>query len=63
MSSESLLYMIATMSVHSPTYMNAAAMATDPVERMKLVMTCSLSFLHACHRFDKPLNPVLGETY
>lgn len=63
MSSESLLYMIATMSVHTPTYMTAAAYATDPIERMKLVMTCSLSFLYTCHRFDKPLNPVLGETY
>jgi len=63
MSSESLLYMIATMSVHAPTYMTAAALATDPVERMKHVMTCSLSFLYTCHRFDKPLNPLLGETY
>jgi hypothetical protein len=63
MSSESLLYMIATMSLHSPLYMNAAAITTEPVERMKLVMTTSLSFLYSCHRFDKPLNPVLGETY
>lgn len=63
MSSESLLLMIATMSVHTPLYMTAAALATDPVERMKLVMTTSLSFLYTCHRFDKPLNPLLGETY
>lgn len=63
MSSESLLYMIATMSIHAPTYMNAAALTTDPVERLRLVITTTLSFLHPCHRFDKPLNPVLGETY
>lgn len=63
MSPESILFMIATMSIHSPLYMNAAALTTDPVQRMKLVMTTSLSFLYSCHRFDKPLNPVLGETY
>ena len=37
-------------------------MATDPVERMKLVLTTSISFLQPCHVFDKPLNPILGET-
>ena len=63
MSADSILLMIATMSLHSPTYMSAAAMATDPVERMKLVMTTSLSFLYGTHRFDKPMNPILGETY
>jgi hypothetical protein len=63
MSNESMLYMIATMSVHSPTYLTAAALATDPLERLKLVITTSISFVYTCHRFDKPLNPVLGETY
>ncbi len=63
MSPESILYMVATMSIHSPLYMNAAALTNDPIQRMKLVMTASLSFLYATHRFDKPLNPVLGETY
>lgn len=42
--------------------MTRAAMATDPVERMKFVLTTSLSFLQPCHVFDKPLNPILGET-
>ena len=37
-------------------------MATDPVERMKFVMTTTLSFLQPCHVFEKPLNPILGET-
>jgi len=63
MSPESILIMVATMSIHSPLYMNAAALTPDPIQRMKLVMTTSLSFLYPCHRFDKPLNPVLGETY
>jgi len=63
MSHQSILYLIATMGIHSPIYMNAAAAATDPVERMKFVMTTSLSFVQPCHIFDKPLNPILGETY
>ena len=45
MSHVSILYLIGTMSIHSPIYMTRAAMATDPVERMKLVLTTSISFL------------------
>ncbi len=41
----------------------AAALAEDPVERMKYVMLCSVAFIGNCHSFDKPLNPILGETY
>ena len=62
MSHQSILYLIATMSIHSPIYMTRAALATDPVERMKFVLTTSLSFLQPCHVFNKPLNPILGET-
>ena len=43
--------------------MNVAAQTKDPVERMKHVMVTSLSFVHPCHIFDKPLNPILGETF
>ena len=63
MSHISILYLIATMSIHTPIYLTRAALATDPVERMKFVLTTSLSFLQPCHVFDKPLNPILGETY
>jgi len=38
-------------------------MIDNPLERMKLVMTQSLSFIYPTHCFDKPLNPILGETY
>ena len=62
MSHQSILYLIATMSIHAPIYMTRAALATDPIERMKYVLTVSLSFLQPCHVFDKPLNPILGET-
>ena len=62
MSHQSILYLIATMSIHSPIYMTRAALATDPIERMKMVLVTSISFLQPCHVFDKPLNPILGET-
>ena len=51
------------MGKHSPLYMNAAAQTSDPVERMKFVITTSLSFVQPSHIFDKPLNPILGETF
>ena len=41
----------------------AAALTRDPVERMKHVITASISFLYPCHSWGKPLNPILGETY
>jgi hypothetical protein len=63
MSHHSILYLIATMGKHSPIYMNAAAQTRDPVERMKFVMVTSLSFVQPSHIFDKPLNPILGETF
>lgn len=63
MANESLLYFISTMNIHAPLYLNAAAQTTDPVERMKFVIVTSLSFVYSCHTFEKPLNPVLGETF
>lgn len=45
------------------TYFNAAAQSKDPVERMKLVIAASFAFLYPCHTWDKPLSPMLGETY
>ena len=45
MSHQSILYLIATMSIHSPIYMTRAALAQDPVERMKMVLVTSISFL------------------
>ena len=44
-------------------YLNAAGMSTDPLFRMKMVMTACIAYLHPCHEWGKPLNPVLGETY
>ena len=43
--------------------MNKAAQTSDPVERMKLVMSANLSWNVYNTIFLKPLNPILGETY
>eukprot|EP00347_Sterkiella_histriomuscorum_P010094 403338699 len=63
MSHKSILEVIATVSCVGPAYLNAAAFATDPVERLKYVMTASIAWMYPTHHWDKPLNPVLGETY
>ena len=44
-------------------YLNYAATVTDPVERMRAVITSTIAFLWKNSSFEKPLNPVLGETY
>ena len=62
MSHKSMLYLIGTQALHAPLYLTAANFATDPVERMKYVIVLSLSFIHPVHMWDKPLNPILGET-
>ncbi|PNH04784.1 Oxysterol-binding protein 9, partial [Tetrabaena socialis] len=47
-----------------PRYLAAAAAATDPVERMKLVTTWFVAGLHhAFTNWRKPFNPILGETW
>lgn len=43
--------------------MNAAALATDPIERLKYVIAVSVAFIYPTHHFDKPLSPILGETF
>ena len=63
MSPKSILYAVSQCSIYTPVYLTAAALATDPVERMKHVITVSLNYIYKAHFFDKPLNPVLGETY
>lgn len=46
----------------SPLYLTRAGFSSDPIERMKLVITSSLSSFVYTSTFLKPLNPVLGET-
>ena len=63
MSPKSILYAVSQCSIYTPTYLTAAALCTDPVERMKHVITVSMNYIYKAHFFDKPLNPILGETY
>mmetsp|Transcript_25987 Transcript_25987/g.25578 ORF Transcript_25987/g.25578 Transcript_25987/m.25578 type:complete len:305 (-) Transcript_25987:40-954(-) len=49
-------------SLMSPLYLNKAAATSDPLERMKLVIVCSISSYIHTSTFLKPLNPILGET-
>ncbi|KAI5526939.1 lipid transport [Trichomonas vaginalis G3] len=44
-------------------YLDKAAAATDPEERLKLITISIVSSLHLYHQTKKPWNPVLGETY
>ena len=44
-------------------YLHKAASTNDPVERMKLLMAHNISFFYKEKLFEKPLNPILGETF
>jgi len=63
MSHKTILELIASVCCVGPSYLNAAYFAKDPVERMKYVITANVAFLYPTHHFDKPLNPILGETF
>lgn len=39
MSPNSILYAVSKASLHTPIYLNAAALTNDPLERMKFVVT------------------------
>mmetsp|Transcript_17927 Transcript_17927/g.30494 ORF Transcript_17927/g.30494 Transcript_17927/m.30494 type:complete len:280 (-) Transcript_17927:73-912(-) len=60
---QSLLQTIPAIQKVFCFYLNYAASISDPVERMKAVITTTVAFLWKNHHFEKPLNPVLGETY
>ena len=63
MDHKSVVELVASIACVGPAFLNAAALARDPVERMKYVMVASVAFIWPTHSFDKPLNPILGETY
>lgn len=45
-----------------PPYLVYAGSISDPIERMKLVVTSSMCSFYYLSTFEKPINPVLGET-
>ena len=63
MCSSSMLEIMATISSCFAIYFNKAAECEDHVERMKLTIVGSLAYFYFEKIFEKPLNPILGETY
>ena len=63
MDHNSILQTIATMGTISSHFYTLAAQSADPIERMKMVITGSIAYLEPTHHWNKPLNPILGETY
>lgn len=62
MQANSILQIVASICCVNPVYLNAAALAPDLIERMKFVICGAVAWIYPSHHFDKPLNPVLGET-
>lgn len=60
---KSMLELTALIASVYPLYMNAAALTSDPIKRLSYVMVSSVAFALKSHQFEKPLNPILGETY
>ena len=58
----STLQRIVDLFSFAPTYLKRAAELSDPVERMKLVITNAISAAYLCSKQMKPFNPILGET-
>lgn len=59
----SMLQALAGMAQVNPYIMNAAALTEDPLERIKLLITAAVSHMEPCNTFEKPLNPIMGETF
>ena len=47
----------------APLFLKRAAMTTDKLERMKLVITNVVAGMYGSAKQLKPFNPLLGETY
>lgn len=59
----SALEIMPTLQSTMVIFLNKAASIQDPLERMKLLMAHNLSFFYKEKIFEKPLNPILGETF
>ena len=60
---QSLLQTIPFFHSTAPVYLNYAASLSDPLERFKLVIVQSINWYYHTSIFEKPLNPILGETF
>lgn len=60
---KTILQTLALSIFQMPIYLNIASGLNDKIERMKLIITTTISCFHNSSVFLKPLNPILGETY
>lgn len=58
-----MLEIMATMCSCYAIYFNKASLEKDPVEKMKYTIVGSIAYFYFEKIFEKPLNPILGETY
>lgn len=58
-----MLEIMATMNSCFAIYFNKAAETKDPVEKMKFTIVGAIAYFYFEKIFEKPLNPILGETY
>ena len=64
MTHETALMVVAKNFSTLPMYYGKAArLADDPVERIKMIICADISSIIYNKSFEKPLNPILGETY
>ena len=60
---KTILQTLSSSIFQMPIYLNLAGEQNDPLERMKYIITSTISCFHNSSVFLKPLNPILGETY
>jgi len=60
---KTILQSIADALFQYPIYLQIASEKTDPIERMKYVLTATISCFPSTTCFLKPLNPIIGETF
>ncbi|KAM3145464.1 Oxysterol-binding protein 4 [Paramecium bursaria] len=49
-------------AINFPLYVNRASKMQQPLEQLKLVITATISSFYTNLSFNKPLNPIIGET-
>jgi hypothetical protein len=58
-----ILQSVAKTMFQFPIYMNIAVNQSDPLEKIKFVITATIAGFHSSLLWLKPLNPILGETF
>ena len=56
MCAKSTLESIGELSGVNPLFINAAALSSDPIERMIMAMTSAIAYFYPTHMFEKPVS-------